>query len=61
MRWVKGEEDIWLGKGNILRFTPILRGQKAAPGNRDLEGSFWGQILAQLQKEVGKWAAMEEQ
>lgn len=56
VKWVKGEEDSWIGKGNILGFTPILRGQKAAPGNRDLEGSFWGQTLFWLSFRK-KWAS----
>lgn len=60
VRWGKGQEDIWLGERKILGFTPILRGQKAALGKWDLEGSFWDQTLAQLQKDVGKWAAVEE-
>lgn len=32
MRQVEGEEDIWLGEGKILGFSPIRRGQKAALG-----------------------------
>lgn len=56
---------LWVGKG--LKFVlsgggrdrKIFGLEKAALGKWDLEGSFWDQTLAQLQKDVGKWAAVE--
>lgn len=67
MGWVEREEDVWLEEGKILGFIPVLTGQKAALGKGELAdlADTWkaasrGQTLAQLQKEVGQWAAPEE-
>lgn len=36
VRWVEWEEDVWLREGKILGFIPVLTGQKAAVGKREL-------------------------